>query len=218
MIKYLYGKSQYLGSFAEIGKGLWFRDLYTMDKLENDKISDDEASKAIELAPDAITQVTIDGRPFKVVPNKPIQFSQSPRRCHVLCLSDRGNDSELFTLFEADICIAINVQKMVELIESANKHLELKVVADSITYYDHENELFDLTQEQLAFFKPVDPYSKEYEYRIAIFWPENEGSKVKPDGHGYVNVFHSNGTANDHITFNFESPVYEEVVVSVIRT
>lgn len=60
-----------------------------MDKLENDNISDDEARKSIQLAPDAITKVIIAGREFKVVPDKPITFSQSPRRCHVLCLSEK---------------------------------------------------------------------------------------------------------------------------------
>ncbi|MEZ8321708.1 hypothetical protein AB6C72_25255, partial [Vibrio splendidus] len=85
MIKYLYGKSQHLGRFAETGEGLWFRDLFTMDKLENENISDNEAKKSIQLAPDVITKVAIAGREFKIVPNKPVTFSQTPRRCHVLC-------------------------------------------------------------------------------------------------------------------------------------
>lgn len=218
MIKYLYGKSKYLEHFAETGKGLWFRDLFTMDKLENDNISDDEARKSIQLAPDAVTKVIIAGREFKVVPNKPITFSRAPRRCHVLCLSEKGHDKELFELFKADICIGINVAKLAELIEKANKHLGLEVIADSITYYERESEILDLSQEQLAFVKPSDPYSREHEFRIAVFWPQDSSSQLATDEHGKINFFHVSGTSDDHITFNFESPAYEEVVHSVTRT
>nr|PMI21754.1 hypothetical protein BCU50_12850 [Vibrio sp. 10N.286.46.E10] len=218
MIKYLYGKSQYLKPFTETGKGLWFRDLFTMDKLDNDNISDDEAIKSIQLAQDSITKVIIAGREFKVVPDKPIKFSQAPRRCHVLCLSEKNNDKELLELFEADICIGINVAKLAELIETANKHLGLEVVADSITYYEHENEILDLSQEQLAFVKPADPYSREHEFRIAVFWPQDSSSQLETESHGKINVFHASGTSDDHITLNFESPAYEEVVHSVTLT
>ncbi|EHD0130078.1 hypothetical protein NB525_11560 [Vibrio alginolyticus] len=218
MIKYLYGKSQYLGHFAETGEGLWFRDLFTMDKLENENICDNEARKSIQLSPDAITKVTLAGRDFKVIPHNPITFSQSPRRCHVLCLSNKGNSKELFNLFDADICIAIDTKKLAMLIETANKHLGLKVVSGPIHYYEHENEIFDLSQEQLVFVKPAQPYKRESEYRIAVFWPENESSQLLTRDNGSVYVFDSDGTSDDHITFNFESPPFEEVVHSVTRT
>ncbi|MFA0134145.1 hypothetical protein AB4440_17850 [Vibrio splendidus] len=218
MIKYLYGKSQHLGRFAETGEGLWFRDLFTMDKLENENISDNEAKKSIQLAPDVITKVAIAGREFKIVPNKPVTFSQTPRRCHVLCLSDKGNRKELFELFKADICIGINVVKLTRLIETANKHLGLEVIASSITYHEHENETLDLSQEQLVFVKPAEPYKRECEFRIAVFWPQNESSKLITETHREVNVFHANGAPDDHIVFSFESPAYEEVVHSITRT
>ena len=218
MIKYLYGKSQYLEYFTETGEGLWFRDLFTMDKLENDNISDDEARKSIQLAPDAITKITLAGRDFKVVPCNPIIFSRYPRRCHVLCLSNKGNCKELFTLFDADICIGIDTKKVAMLIETANKHLGLKVVSGPIYYYEHESEVSDLSQEELVFVKPTEPYKRESEYRIAVFWPENESSQLLTKDNGSVYVFHNDGTSDDHITFNFESPDFEEVVHSVTRT
>jgi hypothetical protein len=188
-----------------------------MDKLENTEISDDEAKKSILLEPDAISQISINDRTFNVVPNGPIKFSQAPRRCHVLCLSDIENDPQLFKLFEADICIAIDTQKMIELIASANKHLGLEVMADSIKYYSNEDELFDLSLEELVFYKPKEPYSRECEYRIAVFWPYDENTQIKTVADSYVNLFHV-GTANDHITFDFKSPVYEKVVIGVTGT
>ena len=218
MIKYLYGKSQYLDNFAKTGERLRFRDLFTMDKLQNEDICDNEANKAIELAPDAISKVIIAGREFEVIPDKPIIFSRTPRRCHVLCLSHLGNAPELFKLFKADICIGLDVTKMAQLIETANKHRSFEVIADSMTYYKHESQLLDLSQERLAFVKPAEPYSREHEYRIAIFWPNDESSTLKTIDDGEMNVFYKNGAPDDYIAFNFKSPAYEEIVYSVTRT
>ncbi|TOQ34645.1 hypothetical protein, partial [Vibrio parahaemolyticus] len=133
-------------------------------------------------------------------------------------LSNKGNSKELFNLFDADICIAIDTKKLAMLIETANKHLGLKVVSGPIHYYEHENEIFGLSQEQLVFVKPAQPYKRESEYRIAVFWPENESSQLLTRDNGSVYVFDSDGTSDDHITFNVESPAFEEVVHSVTRT
>lgn len=218
LIKYLYGKHQFLKGFSETGKGLWFRDLYTMDKLNNESIKDDESYKSIYLEPNAIKSVTLAGSPFNVIPKDPIKFSQSPRRCHVLCLSNKANDPDLFKLFQADICIAIDVNKMVELIESANIHRNLEIVAKEITYYFNELDTMDCSVDELVFLKPSNPYSQESEFRIAVFWPSDDQSKIETERNGSVNVFGSENTKDDHIAFNFECSEFNQVVVNVTRT
>lgn len=216
LIKYLYGKQQVLGRFAETGEGLWFLDLFSMDKLENEKIRDDEAWKSVQLAPDAITSMNINGRDFKCVPNTPIVFSQAPKRCHVRCLSNKGNCEELFQRFEADICIGINVIKMKSYIEDANTTLGLKVVMKPITYYESDFDTRDLTQEDLAFLK-AKKYMPEDEFRIAIFFPEAESTQLKTDSDGLVNIYSHDGFKDDHISFEFGGVAYEDVVHSVVK-
>jgi hypothetical protein len=216
LIKYLYGKSKNLGNFADTGYGLWFRDLFSMSKLENEKISDDEASKSIQLAPDAITKFIIDGRDFKIVPNNPIVFSQSPNRCHVLCLSNKGNCDDLFQRFDADICIGINVIEMKKYIKDANSKLGLKVVMRPITYYENDFEISIPTQDDLVFFKPKT-YMPEDEFRIAIFWPKGESTQLLTESDGFVNIFSPDIWKDDHIAFEFWGPAYEKVVDSVMN-
>jgi hypothetical protein len=218
LIKYLYGKACYLDEFSRTGKSLWFRDLYTMGKLCNEDISDDEERKTKKVTSEEISSISIDGRDFKVAQNSDFNFSITPRRCHVLCLSNRENSFELFDLFDADICIAINVAEMVEMIKSANKHLGFKVVSDEITYYRDSIDLLNCKSvEDAAFLKPAEPYQKESEYRIAVFWPKDENSNIYTDEVSHINIFDPSSIKDDHITFNFQCPEFNKIVVGVQR-
>jgi hypothetical protein len=217
VIKYLYGKRCYLDRFAKTGKGLWFRDLYTMDKLSNEDISDDEECKSIKVASEEISSISIAGRDFRLAPNTHFNVSITPPRCHVLCLSDKENCPELFKLFEADICIAINVVKMVKMIQGANNHIGLEVVADNIKYYRDSTELLDCKPEKAAFLKSAESYHIESEYRIAVFWPNGESSRINTVETGHINVFGDITAQDDHITFNFQCPEFSQIVVGVKR-
>ncbi len=217
MIKYLYGKSCYLDSFTKTGKGLWFRDLYTMDKLNNENIKDDEKCKSVKVDSEEISTISIAGRDFRIAPNTHFDISITPQRCHVLCLSNKENDPELFDLFDADICIAINVVKMVEMIREANRHIGLEVVAGNVKYYRDSAELLNCKPEDTAFLKPAAPYEKESEYRIAIFWPNGENSTINTVETGQINVFGVDAFQDDHITLNFQCSEFNQIVVGVAR-
>lgn len=216
MIKYLYGKSCYLDSFAKTGEGLWFRDLYTMDKLSNEDIKDDEKCKSVKVASEEILTISLAGRDFQLAPDTHFDISITPQRCHVLCLSDKENDHELFELFRADICIAINVVKMAEMIKEANRHIGLEVVAGNVRYYSNSTELFNCKPEETAFLKP-EAYKKESEYRIAIFWPDGESSTINTVGAGHINVFGVGVSQDDHITLDFQCLEFNQIVVGVTR-
>ncbi len=218
MIKYLYGKSCYLDDFAKTGKSLWFRDLYTMDKLVNKGISDNEELKSINVSSKEIQSISIDGRDFKVAPKTNFDISISPPRCHVLCLSNKKNDPEMFELFQADICIAIDVARMVEMIGDANKHLGLKVMAGYVKYYSNSEDFLNLqSEENTAFVKPADPYFRESEYRIAIFWPNEEDSTINTMDGGLIRVFSECAAQDEHIKLNFDCPEFGQIVVGEQR-
>jgi hypothetical protein len=218
LIKYLYGKSCYLDGFAKTGKSLWFRDLYTMDKLVNKWINDNEERKSIKVTSEEIQSISIAGRDFKMAPKTNFDLSITPPRCHVLCLSNKKNDPEMFDLFHADICIAIDVSKMVEIIGEANKHLGLRVVAGDVKYYSDSAEFLNLqSEENTAFVKPADPYFRESEYRIAIFWPNEEGSRINTMDDGQIRVFGDPAAQDDHIKLNFDCPEFGQIVVGEQR-
>lgn len=216
MIKYLYGKRCDLDGFTKTGKGLWFRDLYTMGMLSNENIKDKEECKSIKINSEDISTITLAGRDFRMAPNTHSYISIRPSRCHVLCLSDKGNDPELFALFDADTCIAINVVKMEEMIREANRHIGIKVVAGNVKYYkNNSTELLDCMPEEAVFRKPAEPYKKESEYRIAIFWINGENSTLNTTEDGHINVFCTDAFKDDHITFTFQGPEFNQIVVGV---
>ena len=113
--------------------------------------------------------------------------------------------------------LAINVVKMVEMIKEANKHIGLKVVADNVKYYRDSTELLNCKPDKTVFLKPADPYEKESEYRIAIFWPNGESSTINTVGDGHINVFGVDASQDDHITLNFQCPEFNQIVVGVTR-
>ncbi|MEH6443034.1 MAG: hypothetical protein V7784_03970 [Oceanospirillaceae bacterium] len=189
-----------------------------MDKLSNEGITDNEEHKSIKVTSEEISSISIAGRDFRIAENTDLDVSIKPRRCHVLCLSNKGNSSELFELFEADICIAINVVEMVAMIKSANDHLGFEIISGDITYYRSSIELLACKSvEEGAFLKPVEPYQKESEYRIAVFWPKDESSEIYTREVGYKSVFDHSATKDDHITFNFQCPEFNQIVVGVQR-
>jgi len=189
-----------------------------MDKLNNEEISDNEKRKSVKVTSEEISSISLAGRDFKIAPNTDFDFSITPRRCYVLCLSNKGNSTDLYELFDADICIAINVVEMVEMINNANSHLGIRVVSGDIKYYTDSIDLLSCASEDdAAFLKPAKPYQREAEYRIAIFWPKNEDSKLHVEKFGYINVFGTNPAADDHMTLSFQCPEFSQVVVDVQR-
>lgn len=206
-----------MDGFARTGKGLWFRDLYTMGKLCNENISDNEQNKTVKVASKEISHISLDGRKFKVAPGTKFDISYTSPRCHVLCLSDKENCPELFELFKADICIAINVVEMVKMIKAANHRYGVEVVADSVKYYKNSHQLLSSSPVELAFLKPEYPYQRESEYRIAMFWPSGEDAKIRSTDAGYINIFGEIPAENDHITLNFQCAEFSQIVVGVKR-
>ncbi|WP_211482154.1 hypothetical protein [Azotobacter beijerinckii] len=102
-------------------------------------------------------------------------FSIPAQHCYCLCLTSKGNDPELFKTFEADICLEIDIEVLMEILEFVFSH-KLKgaiIEAREITYYDPKSPPKSINPKDLVFLKPIS-FSHESEFRVAIFYPTNK--------------------------------------------
>ncbi len=171
-IRYLYGKRIHLNQVIDGKTGIRLSDLSHYSRLENEKIRDDEMSKLFIAKREEII-MEING--IRINTSDLIQdpiIRVTPRHCYCLCLSSKGNDQCLYSDFQADTCIAFDVEKLEKRLSIASQKLPGSyIVGDDIIYYN-QSSLHGLGQssEKLVFYKP-DFFSHECEYRIAWFYP-----------------------------------------------
>ncbi len=213
--RFLYGKKINFESFLTTGSPLWFRDLYSLGKLENEKIKDDESIRNHEVNSDQVQKITLDGRDFRLVENSTFNWKLLTRRCHILCLSNSGNNEVLFKRFNADVCIELNTEYIIELIKEGNPNKNLEIVGRNVDYYKKGALPSSHDPFELVFKKEYEKYHIEDEYRIAIFWPRDEGSTVLTKDNMQVNVFGEQATDGDHIEIGFSKSDMKDIVIDV---
>jgi hypothetical protein len=183
MIKYLYGKKEFLEPIAKGATSPRFSDLSHYSRLENDLMRDKETEKEFLWNKDE-GQIFINGHHIsnESFASDPI-CKISPRHCYCLCLSSKENSEELFERFNADYCLAIDIPMLIESLEHTfGRDIgKLSFEHSVITYYDKYDDLLGLSLEQAIFYKPVS-FSPEAEYRVAIFYPLNEKGFHTPNG------------------------------------
>lgn len=94
----------------------------------------------------------------------------------------KKDDAELFKRFEADVCIEIDVQNLVELLKVAVSRFEgMSVVHRDVSYYPAvmAAPAPDITS---ALFYKRDIYEVENEYRIALTIPAHRKNFKGPEG------------------------------------
>ena len=215
--RFLYGKSINFKSFLKTGYPLWFRDLNSLGKLENKQINDDESIRNHEVNSDQLQKITLNGRDFKLAKNSTFNWRLPTRRCHVLCLSNCGNDDRLFQRFNADICIELKTDKIIELIKEGNRSKKLEVVGREIEYYKKGFLPSSHNPFELVFKKEYEKYYIENEYRIAIFWPEDDDSTVFTTDNKLINVFGKQASNDDHIKIKFDPSYLKDIVVNTVE-
>ena len=183
MVKYLYGKKEFLTPLLEGSNGFRYSDLSHYIRMENELMRDDEMSKTFLINKDSST-LKINGRIIDpdAMTNDP-KLSIPTRHCFCLCLSNRKHSSELYEKFKADICIEVNVALLEEfLIDLFSKRLKgMKVIGRDITYYSKHELPKTFDPIDLTFHKS-SAFKHEAEYRIALFYPPGKSSFQSEDG------------------------------------
>lgn len=183
MIRYLYGKKKFLEGIAKGYVSPRFSDLSHYARLENDLMRDKETEKKYfckkEEANIYINGVAISNEDLATDP----QVKIFPRHCYCLCMSSKKDSLELYKRFNANYCLAINVDKLLEYLEKifGKQCPGFRFFNANVHYYSRYEELISLTPEQAVFYKP-DQFSPEAEHRVVIFYPLGIKGFTGPNG------------------------------------
>lgn len=194
--------------------GLRISDLTHYSRMENENMRDDEMNKIFYLDKDTY-HIHMNGRPIN--PKNLVQdtlLTLQPRHCYCICLSSRGNDAELYREFKADICIAFDVDELINRIRTFNQRFKgTLVVGRDVNYYRRGIGPSSLDPMDLVFYKP-DGFSHEAEYRIALFYPlDKAGFKYA----GGVMPFYKEGESMHMFLSHKRSEFITSCIKDVVR-
>lgn len=209
--RYLYGKSIYLEPIYRVGAPIRFTDIYHFEELENEAIKDNEKIKRLVFPSQHVKKLTIGQ--IELGPHNltgDLTLSLPTARCHVLCLSNKKNDPELFHRFKADVCLELRVDDLLRVIRETYANIGVRVIARDVEYCPINPSVSSINKEDLVFSKSKERFEVEAEYRVAIFFPTNsmkhtDGSDIKIfwhqhfievgfDGHGRMQNFIESAT------------------------
>ncbi len=214
VIKYLYGKEQYLSPLIKGDVGFRFSDLSHYARMENEAMRDDEMVKIFAIDRSAfevkINDHVID--PESMTTDPTISFPA--RHCFCLCLSNRKNSEELYERFKADVCIEINVGLYIEFLRDffKNRFQGMEVVAKDITYYGNSSLPKVSSPDDLVFYKP-DVFSHEREFRIALFYPEDKPGFEAREGD---TILFYNEDESNHLTLSYPDPEFQKQFIGEV--
>lgn len=214
-IKYLYGKSIYLDEMIDGKCGIRFSDLSHYSRLENEKMRDDEMKKIFILPKD---EVVIEINGYKLNPKDLAGdsiISTIPRHCYCLCLSNRGNDEELYRMFNADTCIAFDVDELEKRLNICTERFKgTFITGKDVIYYSLVTfNGLGQSREDLVFYKP-SAFAHEAEYRIAWFYPLN---KKGFSGEGITIPFRLENESIHLTFFHKEKTIITDCITEVFR-
>lgn len=177
LVKYLYGKSEYLTPFINGEVSLRFSDLSHYSRLENEIMRDVELLKIFEIDPSDCV-ITINNYKLNDFVGN-IKLDIPVDNCYCLCLSDKKNDVSLFERFKADTCLEIDIHKLIEVFESLflKKFIGTTIEHGAVTYYKVTDIIPENHLHNLVFYK-LDLFEIENEYRVVIRFPK-ERKKFK---------------------------------------
>lgn len=170
--KFLYGKKRFLTPFIKGVISPRFTDISHYARLENKNMRDNEMHKTFIVNRLAV-QIKINNHILN-----PESLAEDPtisiptRHCYCLCLTDKKNDAELYKVFQADVCIEINIDILIEVLYQIFyfNFKEMEVEARQISYFDPYDPPIIGKPRDLVFYKPR-VFSHEAEFRIALFYP-----------------------------------------------
>ena len=214
MKKYIYGKEVYLSNWINGYTGIRLSDLSCYSDMDNELMRDDELVKSFKLDKNYFT-FTINGHqinPDDVVGH--IVMDMPIDRCFCVCLSGKHNDQELFDRFKADVCVEIDVEQLVRLLEaSVQRFAGASVVHGPVVYYPDPISSGPPDFERALFYKS-ERYSVEEEYRIAITIPRHR-TRVKGVNGEVIDLWCDDPKDKRHV---FVSHADREVALSYLST
>lgn len=202
---YLYGKKKFLGELIEGSKGIRLSDIAHYSIMENDLMRDNELEKIFVWDKD---QVKIKVNDFLIDPQSITanpSVSIRPDRCFCVCFSTKRNDPELFARFEADVCIEIDLVRLLEVLRLASSSFDgMEVLHGPVNYYPEimKGPLPDL---RAVLFYKRDIYMVESEYRVALSIPPNKKTFKGPSG-AIIDIFSDDPKDIRHLFINGNAP------------
>jgi hypothetical protein len=212
-IKYLYGQKDKLGTLLLPSGKLRFKDINKYSDHENEEIRDDESKREFRYPLDRLKHIQVGQHIIPKSDIKGLTLTKETERCHVLCMSNKGFDPILFERFKANICLAINLDILVEILESTfEKNLTPRIVSKMVSYFEEDqfHEVSSLSKEELVFWKDRT-YKVEEEHRIAIFLPFGEKTVATQVGGKTFRVY-----SEEKNLFELESEVLGGIAAMIV--
>lgn len=185
---FIYGKNEGLGNVLKSG-GLRFTDIHHYCELENKKVRDDERIKSMMVKKENISCIRVGEIQ---IPSSdlagPIKLGLPPKRCFCLCMSRIGYNGALYSRFDANICLKVDLEMVLTALnDSINHNGDLVIQHKPICYTDDLIPTHSHKPEDLVFIKPR-AFEIEQEYRLAIFFPYDDKTVWKK-GADTINLF-----------------------------
>ncbi|WP_122386808.1 hypothetical protein [Pseudomonas syringae group genomosp. 7] len=218
MLKYLYGKKLYLNDWIEGAQGVRLSDIAHYSIMENELMRDDELAKSFVFDKEQVT-FSINGVLLNAadMDANPV-ITIFPERCFCVCFSGKKNDPILFERFKSDVCVEVDIEKLVELLRVGLSRLEgVTVVHRDVNYYPAimATPTPDLLS---AVFYKRDIYAVEDEYRIAVMIPSHRRLLRGPEGKA-VAIFSDDHADLRHMFVNGMDPsINTSYIVSITNT
>jgi len=211
--KYLYGKKRFLKDLISGKSGLRFSDIIHYSIMENELMRDDERTKVFELSKESFKLYVNDRQinPMDMVGGPSLTMPVD--RCYCVCLSSKSNDPVLFERFQADVCLEIDLENLLQFLSVAVEKFEgMAVVHRDVNYYPSimSDAFPDL--DSILFYKR-DVYSVESEYRIAITVPPHR-THFKGEGNDRIKMFSDDVDDVRHLFINGNTPEINQSFVT----
>ncbi|MEK2607828.1 hypothetical protein WLF18_01720 [Pseudomonas shirazensis] len=210
---YLYGKKKFLGDLIEGKKGIRLSDIVHYSLLDNDLMRDNELEKNFTLDKNKVG-IQINGYSLDTLamPKNP-SILLRPDRCFCVCFSTKKSDATLFSRFNADVCIEIDLDRLLEVLRHAvSTFVGMDVVHGPVTYYpDVMADPIPDIQSSLFYKRAL--YSVESEYRVALTIPRGKKRFKSPDGFE-MDIFSDDPNDLHHLFISGNTPDINKYYIS----
>lgn len=202
---YLYGKKRFLGGLIEGSQGIRLSDIAHYSNMKNKLMRDNELEKVFLWDKN---KVKIKVNDFLISPESMTEhpsISIKPDRCFCVCFSTKKNDYKLFSRFEADVCVEIELDRLLDVLRRVSSSFQGMVVLHGPVNYYPELMSGPTPDLQAALFYKRDIYKVESEYRVALSIPPNKKKFKGIDG-TLIDIFSDDPNDMRHIFVNAIAP------------